>query len=122
MPLVLADTSAWISHQQRFDSHFDALLAAGLMVTHGIVVGELTLGCGSKAKELAATASGLLRVPELDDDAVRTMVVLHALDCKGLSWPDSAILASVLAYPGVRIYTHDRAMGEAAVRLGIGWP
>ncbi len=46
---MLVDTSAWIAHQRWFDPQLHALLTAEAAVTHDVVIGELTLGCGEKA-------------------------------------------------------------------------
>ena len=52
---VLVDTSAWIAHQRWFDPQLQALLTAEAAVTHDVVIGELTLGCGEKGWVLLYT-------------------------------------------------------------------
>jgi predicted nucleic acid-binding protein len=116
------DTSVWIAHQRWFDPPLNALLAAERAVSHEVVIGELTLGCGEKARMLASAASRLGRAQRLEDEAVRAFILRNDLDCCGLSWPDACLLASAASEAGMRLYTHDRAMAKEAARLGVGWP
>jgi predicted nucleic acid-binding protein len=119
---VLVDTSAWIAHQRWFDPQLHALLTAEAAVTHDVVIGELTLGCGEKASVLASGASRLARAQRVEDETVHSFIVRNDLRCCGLSWPDACLLASAASEGGLRLYTHDRAMAKAAARLGVGWP
>jgi predicted nucleic acid-binding protein len=119
---VLVDTSAWIAHQRCFDPQLNALLTTETAVSHEVVIGELTLGCGDKARVLAAAASRLGRATRVEDESVHAFILRSELRCCGLSWPDACLLASAASEGGVRLYTHDRAMAKAAARLGVAWP
>ena len=116
------DTSVWIAHQRWFDPQLNALLTAETAVSHEVVIGELTLGCGDKARVLASAASRLGRAQRVEDGTVQTFILRNELRCCGLSWPDACLLASAASDGGLRLYTRDRAMAMAAARLGVGWP
>ena len=123
--LILADTSAWIACARFGDPLLDGLLEARRVLGHGVVTGELSLGCGSTATRLAMTAAALPQAPDLDHATVRGVVAGHALACTGLSWPDASLIASALAAveagTALAIYTHDRVLAREANRLGVGW-
>ena len=119
---MLVDTSAWIAHQRSFDPQLDALLTAEVAVSHEMVIGELTLGCGDKARMLASAASRLGRAQRIEDEAVQSFIRRNDLRCSGLSWPDACLLASAASERGLRLYTRDRAMANASARLGMAWP
>ena len=119
---MLVDTSAWIAHQRCFDPQLNALLTTETAVSHEVVIGELTLGCGDKARVLAAAASRLGRATRVEDETVHSFILRNDLRCCGLSWTDACLLASAASGGGVRLYTHDRAMAKAAARLGVAWP
>lgn len=124
-PLVLADTSAWISCARFGDPVLEGLLNARRVIGHGVVTGELSLGCGSTASRLAMTSAALPQAPDLDHATVRRVVQGNALACHGLSWSDAILIASALAAvesgTALAIYTHDRTLAREASRLGVGW-
>lgn len=120
--MVLADTSAWIAHQRRRDPVIVSALAAGRLCSHGIVTGELSLGCGELPRLMAAQTAQLRWIGDVPDALVRAFSDRNELPCNGLGWSDACILAAAaLAEFPVRIHTRDRAMAEAAARLGLGW-
>ena len=123
--MVLADTSAWIACARFGDPLLEGLIQERRVVGHGVVSGELSLGCGPTARRLALTASALPQAPEPSHAAVRAVVDGKDLGCCGLSWSDASLVASALAAGGdgasLVIYTHDRTLAGQAARLGVGW-
>jgi predicted nucleic acid-binding protein len=123
--LILADTSAWIACARFGDPLLEGLVAERCVLGHGVVTGELSLGCGATASRLAMTAAALPQAPDLDHATVRVVVEGNALACNGLSWPDASLIASALAAceagTVLAIYTHDRVLAREARRLGVGW-
>ena len=123
--LVLPDTSAWIACARFGDAVLESLLRERRLRGHGVVSGELALGCGATAARLAAAAAALPAAPELAHHEVQAVVERHGLSCRGLSWSDVSLLASVLSAEGasvpLAIYTLDRALAAEARRLGVLW-
>jgi hypothetical protein len=123
--LALVDTSAWIACAQFGDPVLETLLESRRALGHGVVTGELALGCGPTAARLAMTAAALPQAPELDHRMVRGVVEGCLLSCNGLSWSDASLIASALAASdagdAVAIYTRDRVLAREAIRLGVGW-
>lgn len=96
-------------------------MATGSLCTHGIVVGELSLGCGEMPRRIAAQASALRPLRNVPDGHVLEFSTVFGLSCSGLGWSDACLLASAaLSEVPVTIHTRDRAMAAAAARLGLG--
>jgi len=119
--LVLADTSAWIAHQRKPDPVIVDAMRSGRLCSHGVVIGELSLGCGDVPRRMSDEASRLPTLPDLPAESVRDFGVRHGLSCTGLGWSDACLLASAAASGvDVTIHTRDRSMSAAAARLGLG--
>lgn len=51
--MILVDTSIWIDHFRKGNNLFSDLLNQGRVVTHPLVLGELSLGIISELENLA---------------------------------------------------------------------
>ena len=98
-----------------------AALAAGRLCSHGIVAGELSLGCGEVPRTMAYRTAQLPWLVDVPDALVRAFSDRNDLPCSRLGWSDACLLAAAaLSEFPVRIRTRDRAMAEAAARMGLG--
>lgn len=71
---------------------------------------------------MADRAAQLPWIRDIPDAMVRSFSDRNGLACNGLGWSDACLLAAAaLAGRPVRIHTRDRAMSDAAARLGLRW-
>jgi predicted nucleic acid-binding protein len=116
--VILVDTSVWVDHLRRGSSRLRALLDAGEVVCHPMVIGEIALGQLSRRGEVLALLAELPVAVDVGHAEVRHMVDAHALAGSGIGWVDAHLLASALL--GVTpIWTLDRPLATLARRLGI---
>lgn len=117
--MVLVDSSVWVDHFHRPEPRLVALLEAGEVLTHSLVIGELA--CGNLAQR--RTTLGLLHALPTANEA-SAEEVLHLIErgrlyAAGLGVVDAHLLASMLL-SGVELWTRDRALARAASRLRVG--
>lgn len=96
-------------------------LNAGRILAHPFVIGEIALGSLTNRKGVL----GMLRkLPEAvlaknrEVDALIEQVPLFNI---GIGYVDTHLLASVLLTPGSSLWTRDRSLHDAALRLGIAF-
>lgn len=117
---VLIDTSVWIDHFHQADPQLQACLQAGQAWTHTVVIGELATG---RLKHRADILRHLQKLPRADEiDLAEGLHLLneHALMGRGLSWSDVQLLAAA-RIDGLRLWTRDRALAEAAAELELAY-
>lgn len=117
---VLVDTSVWIDHFRRREPRLAELLAAGQVVGHSAVIGELA--CGT-LRERERILQDLQRLPTLVHARVDEALLLlerHRLWGRGLGWTDVLLLASC-RLGGAALWTRDRSLNAGAVELGVAY-
>jgi predicted nucleic acid-binding protein len=116
---VLVDTSLWIDHLRGRSGDLAVRLEAGEVVTHPFVIGELACGHLARRREVLALLAALPSAPLATHAEAMRLVESRRLAGLGLSWVDAHLLAAALLLPA-RLWTGDRALAAAAVRLGVG--
>jgi predicted nucleic acid-binding protein len=118
--MVLVDTSVWIDHLRHSDSGLAALLEAGDAVCHPLVIGEIACGHLSSRKEILRRL-GLLPAASIARHAeVLAFIDAHRLSGLGLGFVDMHLLAAA-HLDGLRVWSRDKAMRAAAVKLRIAF-
>lgn len=115
---VLVDTSVWIDHFHRTDSHLQACLHAGQVWTHTVVIGELAAGHLKRRRDILRHLQKLPRADEIDLDEGLHLLDEHSLAGRGLSWSDVLLLAAA-RIDGLTLWTKDRSLAKAAAELGL---
>ena len=118
--MTLADTSVWIEHFRRPDAWLQRLLAAGAVLGHPFVTGELALG---RLPERGATLRWLHRLPQpriAKPAEVLTFIERHGLAGAGIGYVDAHLLAAAALTPPARLWSGDRRLAAVAGRLGLG--
>ena len=118
---MLVDTSVWINHFRHANTDLEHLLEEGRVVTHPFVIGELA--CGSiKGRDETLRLLGALPVALVaTDDEVMTFITRHRLQGTGIGWVDVHLLASA-RLSRHSLWSADRPLREAAVRIGVAGP
>lgn len=116
--MILVDTSVWIDHFRTADRRLADLLLEEQVHCHAFVVGELACGVLKRRAEILALIRNLPAAPVADDEDVLRFIEAHALMGSGIGWVDVHLLASV-RLAGDRLWTRDRRLARAALRLGV---
>ena len=118
--MILVDTSVWIGHLGSGNPALVRLLQAGLVFGHPWVVGELALGRLSGRQDVIRLLESLPQAPVATDEEVMAVIDLHRLAGQGIGYVDSQLLAATLLTADAALWTFDRALADAAYRLGRG--
>lgn len=114
---ILADTSVWVEHLRRGTPRMKGFLAAGDIVLHDHVVGELCLG-GLSRQRLSAMR-WMRRCSVASHDEVMHLIAERRLAGRGIGYVDSHLLAAALI-GRLRLWTMDKALRQMAVECGCG--
>lgn len=118
--MILVDTSVWVDHLRRADPFLADALAAGLVLAHPFVIGELACGV------LPGRAEVLSLLHELPFAAVASpaealgFIDRHALAGRGVGYVDVHLLASAKITRSAVLWTKDRRLAAIADELGVG--
>ncbi len=118
--MILVDTSVWVDHFRKGNTHLRGVLSDGLVVCHPFVVGELACGNLKKRKKILALLNELPRLTIASNDEVFELIERRKLSGRGIGWVDSHLLSSSLL-SGVPIWTSDRRLAQTASDLGINF-
>ena len=117
--MILVDTSVWVDHLRANNAALAALLEAGRVFIHPIVIGELALGA-LRQRETVLTALSHLRLAIVATDAeVLIFIDRHALFGRGVGYVDAHLLAAVRLTAGAALWTKDRKLHNVADALGL---
>ncbi|TGN94322.1 type II toxin-antitoxin system VapC family toxin [Burkholderia sp. USMB20] len=117
---VLIDTSVWVEHFRRPLPALIQLLRVDDVLTHPLVILELT--CGTPPEPRARTLGdlALLRQTRLATPAeVADWIERERLYGRGCGAVDCTLLASVLLTPSTRLWTRDRRLAQLAEQFGV---
>jgi predicted nucleic acid-binding protein len=116
--MILVDTSIWVDHLSRGTSSLMDLLNEGLVACHPCVIGELACGRLRKRAEILGLLAALPQARVAEHDELLGLIDRHRLFGRGLGWVDIHLLGG--AYLSTcTLWTSDKALHEAARRLGI---
>ncbi len=116
--MILVDTSVWINHLRRSDEDLSALLEAGLVFTHPMVIGELSCGNLKNRAEVLANLKMLPVPAPARDEEVLALLERHQLFGKGMGWIDAHLLASTLI-TRCGLWTRDQMLAGIATGLEV---
>lgn len=116
---VLADTSIWVDHLRHGNPQMSSFLAAGDVVVHDHIVGELCLGGLSREKLVMMQL--LHRCAVASHDEAMHLIGERRLAGRGLGYVDSHLLAAALI-DSLRLWTLDKALQQAARDCGCALP
>jgi predicted nucleic acid-binding protein len=116
--VILADTSVWIDHFRLKNTRLAGLLNDAQVSCHPFVIGELALGPLRRRAEILTLLANLPQVAPVAHAEVLRFVEEQALAGTGLGWVDVHLLCAATR-DRTRLWTLDRRLAAAAVRLGL---
>lgn len=119
--MILVDTSVWIDHLRRGNEMLSDLLNEGLVVTHPLVLGELSLGNISKREVFLELVKNLPVAKEATHEEVLVFIEGNRMWRQGLGYFDLHLLSSSLI-ESIPLWTLDKRLAKAAREFGVGSP
>jgi predicted nucleic acid-binding protein len=116
---VLVDTSVWVDHLRRGNRTLATALEELRVWGHPLVIGELACGHLKHRDELLSLLETLPRAPQAEHSEALAFLESHQLMGRGLGWIDVHLLASA-KLAGTPLWTLDKPLARAALRLGVG--
>jgi len=120
--MILVDTSVWINHLRNNDPHLVRLLTENSVLSHPFVRGELALGNLRQRETILAALDNLPQAPVAFTDEVNVFIEQHALYGLGIGLIDAHLLASTRLSGHTRLWTQDKRLLAAALRLNLAAP
>jgi len=120
MKPVLVDTCVWVRHFRQQDPYLLNMLEDGEVLSHPLVVGELSMGNLKDRAQTLWSLSKLGRPPIATDAETQQMIDARRLWGRGIQWNDACILASAVI-GGVKLWTVDFRLSEIAAEMGVLW-
>ena len=118
--MIIVDTSVWIDHLRAGDTGLAELLDDGRVLAHPFVVtGELALGSLRQRAVLLGALNDLPQALVAREDEVMTFIEVQKLFGIGIAYADAHLLTSARLTPGVTLWTRDRRLREASMRLQL---
>ncbi len=117
--MILVDTSLWVDHLRRSNLQLANLLQQSQVLTHPFVIGELALGNLQQRQEVLGVLRGLPGATVATDDEVLSLIERQALHGIGIGYIDAHLLASARLNAGCKLWTLDKRLQAAAVRLSV---
>ncbi|MGH3804992.1 MAG: type II toxin-antitoxin system VapC family toxin [Pseudonocardiaceae bacterium] len=116
--MILVDTSIWIDHLRIGQSPLVRLLDHGLVLGHPWVVGELALGRLAQRHEIIGLLDSLPQATVATNDEVMALINRHQLYGLGIGYVDVQLLAATQLTADAALWTADRRLVAAALRVG----
>lgn len=119
--MILVDTSIWIDHWRSGNERLTRLLEASQVLVHPFVVGELALGNLLHRQQVLNALQDLPQATSATDVEVLGFIDQAALAGSGIGYIDAHLLAAVRLTAGAQLWTRDKRLLEAGVRLGLAY-
>lgn len=119
---VLVDTSVWVRHFKTPDSHLQYLLLADVVMTHPMIVLELTCGTPPQPRLKTLQDIALLNTAvSATFEELAQWIESQQLYGLGCGLVDLSLLASARLTPNTRLWTLDKRLHQLAVRFNVAY-
>ena len=118
MTRVLVDSSVWIDHFKQRNAELVALLEAGQVLCHPLVVLEVGLGTPPQRRDVIASLARLETPPIATAAELLALAERRALFGRGCGAVDLSLLAATLLGQEARLWTLDKRLAALADELG----
>ena len=116
--MVLVDTSVWVEHFRSGVGHLSELLLDGRVVTHLVVIGELSCSGLCNRSEILLLMESIPRMRGVNRHELGYFIEQAALAGVGLGLLDAELLACV-KLDGAELWSWDRRLHDCASDLGM---
>ena len=116
--MVLVDTSIWVAHFRKGDSHLQELLVDEQVLCHPFILGELACGGLKNRKEIISLLKALPGAITAETDEILEFIEHQKLIGVGIGLVDVHLLASALLTKAL-LWPSGRSLRAAAARLNI---
>ena len=120
--MILVDTAVWIDHINAPVTELLRRLAAGEILTHPLVIGEIACGTIRNRTEVLSHLRSLPMIREVDHQRVLQEIDAHHLMGRGIGFIDAHLLTSVVSQSGVSLWTRDQRLKRIAEEMGVSYP
>lgn len=117
--MILVDTSIWVDHLRTSNAALIQLLDNGAVLAHPWVTGELALGNLSHREEVIWLLRDLPQASVADDDEILRLIEGKELFGAGIGYVDAQLLSATKLSAEATLWSNDRRLSAAAVRLGV---
>lgn len=117
--MILVDTSVWIEHLRRGEPRLAAVLEAGEVLSHPLVIGDLAMGNLARREQVLTDLAALPQAVVARHDEVMGFIAREALHGLGIGFCDASLLAAVRLTPDARLWTLDRRLAEVTARMNL---
>ncbi|RZL86732.1 MAG: type II toxin-antitoxin system VapC family toxin [Variovorax sp.] len=117
--MVLVDTSVWIDHLARGDSQLQSLLEEGEVLMHPSIVAEIALGSLTHRDVTVGALQALPEIASATHFEVMAFLNNERLFGLGIGYVDLHLLAATRLAAGARLWTRDRRLLEASLKLNL---
>jgi predicted nucleic acid-binding protein len=116
--VILVDSSVWIDHFNKSDSHLIEILDQSEVSVHPMVIGELALGGIRDRGTVLDLFDDLPLAENASHPEVMALIETRQLYGRGLSFIDAHLLASAAISPETSLWTRDKRLRSAALEMG----
>jgi predicted nucleic acid-binding protein len=117
--MILVDTSVWIDHLARGDTELQSLLEEGEVLMHPYIAAEIALGSLKQRDETVGALQALPEIPTARHVEVMAFLNNERLFGIGIGYVDLHLLAATRLAPGTTLWTRDRRLLQAALKLNL---
>lgn len=111
--MILVDTSVWIDHLRNGNDLLSSFLEENRVVTHPLVLGELSVGNISKRSTFLQLVKNLPVASEASHEEVMAFIEKHRMWSKGVGYFDMHLLCSSLI-DSISLWTLDKRLSSIA--------
>ncbi len=117
--MILVDTSVWIDHLSASDERMTQLLMNCEVLAHPFVTGELAMGNLRNREPVLDLLQNLPQAAVANESEVLRFIQDKSLFGLGVGYIDVHLLAAVVLTPGSTLWTRDKRLLAACIRLDI---
>jgi predicted nucleic acid-binding protein len=117
--MILVDTSVWIDHIRKAEPLLVELLDNSMVLAHQLVIGELAVGQFKHQDEILERMLEMPQAMMAETFEVLKFIKENALSGIGIGFIDAHLLASVRLTHSATLWTRDKRLLAASVRLGL---
>jgi predicted nucleic acid-binding protein len=120
--MVLIDTSIWIDHLRLNEPEVTDLLLQRRLLMHPYIIGEIALGTLRNRSAILGMLAELPTSRLASPAEVLRLVDQNKLFGLGIGYVDAHLLASLRLTARSRLWTRDKRLHAAAMKLGLARP